>query len=256
VKVDFEVVTTLHDEECYVPGGPALLGGDKDSPYGEDMREVDIPPFIIQRYPVRFSEYLAFLADVRSHDPARADAFVPTSSYGAPYWRWDGGQFVPTKRWNTRFDLLEIPAFGVDMRSALAYAAWKSERSGLKYRLPTEPEWEKAARGTDGRKYPWGDYFDASFCKMRESRPGQLEPEPPGSFEADTSPYGVRDLAGCVAEWVTPIEHGKASYSRAQVVSRGGAWCDSHIDCTLIGNRPYRTSQSSARVGFRLVRQG
>ena len=88
---------------------------------------------------------------------------------------------------------LAYPVFGIDVESAIAYAAWKSEKTGKKYRLPTEAEWEKAARGTDGRAYPWGDRFDASFCKMRESRTGNAKPEPSGAFEVDASPYGARE---------------------------------------------------------------
>lgn len=257
VEIDYTVAATLEHDEVYVPGGPALLGGDEDSPYGEELLEVDVQPFVIQRHPVTFAQYLVFLSSVYRRDPERVERLMPANSYGAPYWRWDGDRFVPTKRWNTgSIDLAAMPAFGIDVRSAQAYAEWLSESGPHRYRLPTEAEWEKAARGTDGRKYPWGDYFDASFCKMRESRPGPLQPEPSGSFPVDESPYGAQDMAGGVAEWVTAVQSRlDAARARAQVVSRGGAWCDSRIDCTLIARRPYRLNHCSARVGFRLVRE-
>src|SRR6185503_18885638 len=101
---------------------------------------------------------------------------------------------APVDLWGYREDaLLSLPALGVNVRSAQAYAAWRSRREKRDYRLPTDEEWEKAARGTDGRRYPWGDHFDESFCKMRESRPGLPRPEPSGCMPFDVSPYGVLD---------------------------------------------------------------
>ena len=94
--------------------------------------------------------------------------------------------------------------FGVSAESAEAYARWLAERTGRPYRLPDEAEWEKAARGGDARAYPWGDQFDPTFCKMRQSRREASRPEPPGRFPADLSPYGVRDLAGGIADWTAP----------------------------------------------------
>src|SRR5687768_236898 len=144
---------------------------------------------------------------------------------------------------------MRFPAFGIDAASAAAYAAWLARRTGLPYRLPTENEWEKAARGTDGRHYPWGDHFDASFCKMRESRPGAPHPERRGAFEADVSPYGVRDLAGGVADWVRPT-----SQEAGMMCTRGGAWTDHNEACRIGSRRTYLSFERSLRVGFRLAR--
>jgi serine/threonine-protein kinase len=98
-----------------------------------------------------------------------------------------------------------VPAVLVDWFDAIAYCRWRGSRDGADVRLPSEAEWEKAARGTDGRFYPWGDHFDPTFCHMRESRPYAQQPEPVGTFPTDESPYGARDMAGGVREWVGDI---------------------------------------------------
>ncbi len=101
--------------------------------------------------------------------------------------------------------LWDVPVALVDWFDAVAYCDWLSERTGCAVRLPTEAEWERAARGVDGRFYPWGDRFDPTFCLMRESRPFAPQPEPVGTFATDESPYGARDMAGGMREWVGDV---------------------------------------------------
>ena len=90
---------------------------------------------------------------------------------------------------------------------------------------------------------------------MRESRPGLPHPEPRGTFVEDVSPFGVRDLAGGVAEWVylgdRPLDNIGPD---TRLVSRGGAWCDWAADCSLAARRVYLAVERSPRVGFRLMR--
>jgi len=160
-------------------------------------------------------EYCAFLEDVDRTDPKLADKRAPhdmTNALGARARRVAGGKWEPDPtiiegearkmfpageghEWN-------VAAYLVDWFDAVAYCKWLAARDGTSTRLPTEAEWEKAARGTDGRFYPWGDRFDPTFCHMRESRPFTPQPEPIGSFTTDESPYGARDMAGGMREWV------------------------------------------------------
>ncbi len=85
---------------------------------------------------------------------------------------------------------------------------------------------------------------------MRDSRRGAPRPEPTGAFPVDASPYGVRDTAGGMADWVATVRDGRL----VEVASRGGAWCDWGHDCRLAARRPYRPLERSPRVGFRLAR--
>jgi serine/threonine-protein kinase len=240
--------------EILVPGGPALLGGDESSLLGRELVEVLVPAFAISELPISFEEYLAFIEELYRDDPTAAERHLPRMGGDRqPGWQWSGLTLVPSSclRWGTEDQVLKLPCFGVDAESATAYARWRSRKDGRRYRLPGEWEWEKASRGTDGRRYPWGDRFDASFCKMRESRPGPPMPEARGMFEVDMSPYGVRDMAGGVAEWVQPPVQDSTA---RQVASRGGAWCDWRVDCALGARRSYGVEERSSRVGFRLAR--
>ncbi|MCB9797211.1 MAG: SUMF1/EgtB/PvdO family nonheme iron enzyme [Alphaproteobacteria bacterium] len=130
----------------------------------------------------------------------------------------------------------------VDWRGAQAYAAWEAARTGQPWRLPGELEWEKAARGVDGRAFPWGDGFDPSWTAMRQSAPGRSLPVEAGTRPVDESPYGVRDMGGNAADWCAePFSEGGPELgeggrglpgdprwardpSVTRVVRRGGSW--------------------------------
>ncbi|HET6612879.1 MAG TPA: bifunctional serine/threonine-protein kinase/formylglycine-generating enzyme family protein [Kofleriaceae bacterium] len=252
LQVEVARAATLADGDIMIPAGPALLGGDPQAPAAGELREVTVPAFAIGKWPVVFRDYLAFIADCIATGQDVTE-LLPQNRSDAPYWEHTGDGFVP------RFlpaipdgvDPISLPAFGITATAARAYADWVSAKTGHRYRLPTEIEWEKAARGADGRAFPWGDRFDATFCKMRESRPGPPMPEPADAFPLDQSPYGVCALAGTVAEWVIPTGAGDGDLRFA---SRGGAWCDWEIDCRPSAQRSYFASERSARLGFRLVR--
>ncbi len=199
----------------YVPGGTAIVGGDSDAYNALPRQPQFVGDFAVATFPVTFREYCAFLDALHATDPALARRRAPADLRGSegmvvvrgasghrPYAQLVEGaarEMFPEERdW-------DIPVCLVDWFDARAYCRYMSGLTGASIRLATELEWEKAARGVDGRAFPWGDYFDPTFCKMRDSRPFTHQPEPVGTFPTDESPYGVRDMAGGMREWVGDI---------------------------------------------------
>ncbi len=218
----------LGDGEVFVPAGDALLGE------GSDLTPFEtawVDAFVIQRWPVSTKDFSAFLA---SPDGARGRA-----------WLRPGVAGVMRRDW---------PATGMSWEVAQDYAAWLADRAGLPWRLPTEQEWEKAARGVDGRRYPWGDEVDSSFAHARA--PGRI-PRSPRSvlgLETDCSPYGVFGMGGNTRDWCRthPPESGGPDEDRQPV--RGGSWLLA-LSSTRCGSRALLPArQGFPDVGIRLVR--
>jgi len=128
------------------------------------------------------------------------------------------------------------PAVNVTWFGAQAYCRWLSERDRRPWRLPTELEWEKAARGVDGRHFPWGDGFDGSFCCTRQSFsvPEHCLPQVVNSsrFLIDRSPYGVRGMAGNVSDWCQHKDYRDPRNIEVEQPIRGGHWYSTPIRVT------------------------
>ena len=212
-------VNLYRDEEIgegflFIPGGTAIFGGDPEAYEPLPRQEVGVPDFAIAEFPVTLREYCAFLDHLEKGQPEDVPRRAPhdrRGSEGLAVRRgargWEPEAFIIEGEARKLFppeegSLWRVPAHLIDWFDATAYCRWRGAESGAGIRLPTEIEWEKAARGVDGRFYPWGDRFDPTFCKMQESRPFTQQPEPVGTFPTDASPYGVRDMAGGMREWV------------------------------------------------------
>jgi serine/threonine-protein kinase len=226
----------------HVPAGPFREGGDPlTRGWALPSARPALGDFLIAEHPVTSAEYLEFLNDLARSDRELAWRRSPrVYPDRGSYLREaaDGTLSLPERgadgqEWSGR-----VPALGVSWFDAVAYCEWRSERDGCRYRLPTEREWEKAARGVDGRWYPWGNRFDPSLCNMRDSRLPAAGPVPVDEFPADISPYGVRGMAGNVRDWTSTVvadELGDSAvlseigYQRWRDahdtrVIRGGAW--------------------------------
>lgn len=237
----------LGDDFVFVPAGHYLRGNDRDALMPLPAARVPVAAFAIARLRVTLAEYFEFLADL---PPDEARRRAPHDKLGnLMVFPEAGGHWtLPARdidgdRWEP-----DWPVMHVSFDDAEAYCAWRSRRDGARYRLPSEDEWEKAARGTDGRLYPWGDHFDPTFCLMRESGPGEPDLRPVGSFPTDESPYGIRDMAGGVRDWTT------SWFEPGRRVIRGGAWNlygDFSRAASRWGMAPW---QALPNIGFRLVK--
>lgn len=183
-----------------VPAGEFLMGCNEedDSECTEDdekpQRKVNVPAFRIDRTEVTVEAYR------RCFDAKRCS--VPDTK-GRGSCNWDRAGYE------------KHPINCIDWNQAEAFCAWAGKR------LPTEAEWEKAARGTDGRVYPWGATWDITRANVYESYDGYKDTAPVGSFPAGASPYGALDMAGNVWEWTADW------YRNGETRSlRGGSWVD------------------------------
>lgn len=178
-----------------VPAGPFLMGtpdsersglakrygGTRES-YAEEspQHQVDLAAFAIMRVPVTCMLYEQWVRE--------ADAPPPVT--------WRDGQLMD--------ELRDHPVTDVNWDDALAFAAWLRGKTGVEWDLPDEAQWEKAARGIDGRLFPWGDVFEPELCNVREA--GRSGTSPVGAYPDGASPYGVLDMAGNIWEWTRSLQ--------------------------------------------------
>jgi formylglycine-generating enzyme required for sulfatase activity len=142
----------------------------------QPQHAVELSEYSIGKYPVTNREY---------------QIFVKEAGYKPPQ-GWDDNQYPSEKG--------DHPVVNVSWDDAQEYCKWLGSKTNKTYRLPTEAEWEKAARGTDGRVYPWGNEFEPKKCNMSESGIGDTSPVGQFSPQGD-SPYGCVDMAGNAWEW-------------------------------------------------------
>jgi serine/threonine-protein kinase len=224
----------------------------------------------MQRFPVTNSEYLRFLEDlVALGQERRALELAPRTSArqgerkGVLFERSPSGGFDSVSGADPLGPVVMISHAGAE-----AYAAWYAERTGLPWRLPGELEWEKAARGVDGRRFPWGEQFDPTHANCRETRPLAPELALVDTHPVDESPYGIRGMGGNVRDWCAdvflrngpPMPHGRATVAVARNresmrVVRGGSWADNGEEGAMASRRESIPADARAPwLGFRLVR--
>lgn len=230
-----------------VDGGPFLMGSDRDGPGEAPVHRLSLPAFWIDRHKVTNREFAAFLNSRGLKSAEGEDAF-DRDDPDARIHRVDG-RFVP----DAGFE--EHPAVEVSWFGARDYCAWRGKR------LPTEAEWEKAARGIDGRRYPWGDE-PPSPRRAVYGRPYN-ETEPVGLLPAGASPYGAHDVVGNLREWTSsqfrpypyaPDDGREAPERRASRVVRGASHDDAADGLRVTIRRYYEysgTARGHHHVGFR-----
>jgi formylglycine-generating enzyme required for sulfatase activity len=177
-----------------VPRGPFL--------FGDDKRLVTIDyDYLIGIYPVTNEQYQRFIA---------AGGYMIRGHWSGAGWNWKGRATQPAYWGDTKWNQPAYPVVGVSYYEAEAYASW----AGMW--LPTMVEWQKAARGTAGHKYPWGNEFDKEKCNSAESRIGRTTPVM--KYMNGVSPFGCYDMAGNVWEWTS------SDGDEGCKVVQGGSW--------------------------------
>jgi serine/threonine-protein kinase len=251
-------------EFVYVPGGPFRYGrGRLHQVLTRPERILSLPDCAVQARPVTYADYARFLEAVeREGGRAAVEARMPSTPGEGPHMeRGPDGEYrvreglplPPAHAANLGLHgpayADRLPVFGVSFHDARAYCAWRTRETGREWRLPTEAEWEKAARGVDGRLYPWGDSDDRSLAKWGDSRPGPAFPEPVGAFPTATSVYGMVDAAGSSWDWTDTPHDGR---SDVQTIRGGGSWLESPMPL------PFRFGMQPANrfltFGFRCAR--
>jgi formylglycine-generating enzyme required for sulfatase activity len=266
------VVNDGHGDYVYVPAGAFRMGdnfGDGES-RERPVHVVELDAFYIAKYEMTNGEWKRFRDDPGYDDPKfwPQGRVVPKNQ--VPYWtdaRNHGGGTPNSDNY---------PLLGVNWDSAVAYCNWLSAQTGKRYRLPTEAEWEKAARGTDQRRYPWGNNIDHSYANYvgsnafdTGSEVGLYDGEQRGDLKthSNASPYGAFDMAGNVMEWcsdwysrdyysVSPRRNPKGPDTGAYRVVRGGTFFMEAFDQrTYARSAAWPSFQAHRMVGFRAVRE-
>jgi formylglycine-generating enzyme required for sulfatase activity len=234
-----------------IPAGSFLMGsqaGPGIDASETPRHEVTLPAYYIGKYPITNREYAEFVSREKGRD--------------APETGWFGR--TPLR------DKWDHPVADVSWQDAVAYCLWLSQQTDRTYRLPTEAEWEKAARGTDGRVYPWGDTWADKICNAGQRDNGHIMPV--NAFPGGASPYGCQDMLGNTQEWTTTLwgtgteiytyryqlDDGREDLDNNHLfqptrVHRGGSYRDdsSRLRCAA-RNKSYPASTAHWR-GFRVV---
>ncbi|GMR05014.1 MAG: formylglycine-generating enzyme family protein [Thermodesulfobacteriota bacterium] len=254
-------------EQVFVPGGWVVLGSDakeKEFAYeiggegarkwrwfdSEARRRVFVKDFYIDKYPVTQSQYHLFVRETGyrypyiSADDYRLQGFLVHSYEEVKPYLWVRGDegFAPPKV------KIDDPVVLVSVDDAAAYCRWRgSSLKGRTFRLPYEDEWEKAARGTDGRYFPWGNVWDGTRANIGQTGPGGTTPV--YKYPGGQSPYGVYDMAGNVFEWTLTVDPAGPDRN----ILKSCSWDDMPGICRGAARHSRLKKSRHILIGFRCV---
>jgi sulfatase modifying factor 1 len=242
-KQDFSIYKIMVGDDgremVQIPEGPFVMGSrdDDSDPDEKPEHQVYLKSYFIDLREVIRSEYDRF-AKMTKRAPRKIEVFEDD----------------PAKLLKP-----ELPAVAVTWDDAEAFCKWAGKR------LPTEAEWEKAARGERKRRYPWGDEFLPGHANIDGNEDGFRYLAPPGSFDAGRSPYGLYDMAGNVGEWVadsydesfyqkSPYRDPKGPEQGDQKVIRGGSWRETKKNARPSKRFQAKPWRHDITVGFRCAK--
>lgn len=276
-KVHLPVLGQLAADDILVTAGWFRCGGDALAIEPLSTRDVWVDDFVVKQFPVTHAQYLDFLNALWVNgERARALSHVPLLPISWTGTRQPGMAYRCAK--NNGFELapptaglpwaLDQPVTMVTWYDACAYASWYSQRTGRPWRLPNELEWEKAARGVDGRLVSWGDHIEPTHAAMIGSHDGIPTAVSVQTYPEDVSPYGVRGLVGNVRDWCLnewewdgPAQSGERLHITApgpvalgRRSVKGGCWSAAPDQCRAAARFAMPPGDRLLTVGFRLVR--
>lgn len=272
-----EVHGNIEPPMIYIPAGPFLMGTSdeqvewltrhselakkwKDRAYFEreqPQHVVTLEGYFLGKFPVTVGEFRLFV---------EANGYENRRWWTEAGWRWREavGRVKPAYWEESEWTGDEqLPVIGVSWYEGYAFCQWLSAVVQRGYRLPTEAEWEKAARGPEGRLYPWGDEFEARRCHTQASEVGRTMPIGQYGLEG-ASPYGCDEMAGNVSEWTMsqfrpyPYESDdgrEAAEGEATRVIRGGSWYKPALRARTACRGMNDPFFSDNDVGFRCLRE-
>ena len=240
LKVLLQLFRPFEPEMTLIPVGEFIMGSDSDFDKRALKNEqpqlmVYLPGYYLAKTPVTNAQYTAFV---------QAGARQPR------HWR-DG---------KPPGDKEDHPVVNVSWHEAVAYCKWQTEKTGKPYRLPSEVEWEKGARGSKGRIYPWGKLWDRKRCNTEEG--GKWDTTQVGDYPEGASPYGLLDMAGNVWEWCSTLfrdypywpDDGREDFgARGSRVLRGGSWGERRRYARCAVRERADPDRLSADIGFRVA---
>jgi len=292
-----EVMTIDGMEFCYVPPGPFWMGSDEGNSDNKPRHQVDIPyGYWMGRYPVTNAQYQVFMDNGGYGNPAFWAEAKAAGIWkeGQVQGRYDKKPRAEPDWWQrSPYNLPNHPVVGVMWYEALAFTRWLSQQTGGLARLPSEAEWEKAARGghkipvtplirpacqlssplasiqltsnpLPQRSYSWGDAFDANLTNSEESR--IKTPHAVGAYLMAKSPYGAQEMSGNVEEWCQSqyqaypyhAEDGRETLQRKaddfNSILRGGSYYRNNIRIFLFFRGGYGPFDGHSDRGFRVLR--
>jgi formylglycine-generating enzyme required for sulfatase activity len=215
-----------------IPGGEFMMGDNNGQEFARPAYKVEVESFQMSKFEVTNAQYAEFVRETGRQPPPN----------------WTNGKYLPEEE--------NLPVTTVSFADATDFAKWRSEKDGVAYDLPTEQQWEYAARnGEQNNLYPWGNTWEDGKAVM-----GKYSAQSVGSVPAGANKWGVQDLMGNVWEWTNTTF---ADYPGAKplikpggIAVRGGSFTNSPNDkqpVTSVFRNAFEPTKREGRIGFRLV---
>ncbi len=246
-KIKLEIPSAIPEGMAFVPEGAFFYGGVESRFYRQ--HRIALKGFFIKQHEVTFSEYIEFWKTLEGGAKQKYVGRIQFNESERKFHvAWDASGHLLDERLS-----LAMPVVGITREAAVAYCNWLSEQRGATIRLPTAEEWEKAARGVDGRRYVWGNGLNERLTLSKKNAHGKKKYPflaPPGSFKlTDQSIYVVYDLAGNVREMTSTLLPGSDTLYQ---IKGGSAFTPAtFLPCCYASDTPVVPSD----VGFRYIRE-